>query len=50
MNDLDKYGFKGSFDGRGHVISNLTINAPEVGGVGLFGVISTFPVVKSCTG
>ena len=47
MNDLDKYGFKGSFDGRGHVISNLTINAPDVGGVGLFGVISTGKVVRN---
>jgi cytochrome c553 len=47
MNDLDKYGFKGSFDGRGHVISNLTIDAPDVGGVGLFGVISTGKVVSN---
>jgi hypothetical protein len=47
MNDLDKYGFKGSFDGRGHVISNLTINAPDVGGVGLFGVISSGKVVRN---
>jgi cytochrome c553 len=47
MNDLDKYGFKGSFDGRGHVISNLTISAPEVGGVGLFGVISKGKIVRN---
>jgi len=47
MNDLDKYGFKGSFDGRGHVISNLVINAPDVGGVGLFGVISSGKVVRN---
>jgi cytochrome c553 len=47
MNDLDKYGFKGSFDGRGHVISNLQINVPEVGGVGLFGVISSGKVVRN---
>jgi len=47
MNDLDKYGFKGSFDGRGHVISNLTINAPDVGGVGLFGVVSSGNVVRN---
>jgi hypothetical protein len=47
MNDLDKYGFKGSFDGRGHTISNLRIDAPEVGGVGLFGVISRGNVVRN---
>jgi len=47
MNDLDKYGFKGSFDGRGHVISNLRIDAPEVGGVGLFGVVSKGKVVSN---
>jgi cytochrome c553 len=47
MNDLDKYGFKGSFDGRGHVISNLHIDAPEVGGVGLFGVVSKGKVVSN---
>jgi len=47
MNDLDKYGFKGSFDGRGHVISNLSIDAPDVGGVGLFGVISSGKVVSN---
>ncbi len=47
MNDLDKYGFKGSFDGRGHTISNLTISMPELGGVGLFGVISRGKVVRN---
>ena len=47
MNDLDKYGFKGSFDGRGHVITNLHIDAPDVGGVGLFGVVSTGKVVSN---
>ncbi|MCP4001167.1 MAG: c-type cytochrome [Gammaproteobacteria bacterium] len=47
MNDLDKYGFKGSFDGRGHTISNLNINSPDVGGVGLFGVISSGKVVRN---
>lgn len=47
MNDLDKYGFKGSFDGRGHTISNLSIDAPEVGGVGLFGVISRGKMVRN---
>ena len=47
MNDLDKYGFKGSFDGGGHIISNLTINVPESGGVGLFGVISSGKVIRN---
>lgn len=47
MNDLDAYGFKGSFDGRGHVISNLSIDAPAIGGVGLFGVISSGKVVRN---
>lgn len=47
MNDFDKYGFKGSFDGRGHVISNLTISMPDSGGVGLFGVISRGKVVRN---
>jgi hypothetical protein len=47
MNDLDKYGFKGGFDGRDHVIRNLTINAPDVGGVGLFGVISSGKVIRN---
>ena len=47
MNDFDKYGFKGSFDGRGHVISNLTVSVPESGGVGLFGVISRGKVVRN---
>ena len=30
--------FEGTFDGNGHVISNLYINEPTVEGVGLFGV------------
>jgi hypothetical protein len=47
MVELDKYGFKGSFDGRGHTISNLSISAPGLGGVGLFGVISRGKVVRN---
>lgn len=47
MIELDKYGFKGSFDGRGHTISNLSISAPELGGVGMFGVISRGKVVRN---
>ncbi len=31
----------------GHVISNLVIDAPDVGGVGLFGVISSGKVVRN---
>lgn len=30
--------FEGEFDGQGHTISNLYINAPKLEGVGLFGV------------
>ncbi|MEC9375311.1 MAG: cytochrome c [Pseudomonadota bacterium] len=47
MKAFDEFGFKGSFDGRGHVISNLKINAPESGGVGLFGVISRGKMVRN---
>ncbi len=32
--------FRGSFDGNGHTISNLTINRPEEENVGLFGVVT----------
>ena len=52
-NDLDMAGvsiepignyykrFKATFDGNGHVISNLTISKPESQEVGLFGYVST---------
>ena len=32
--------FKGEFDGRGHVIKNLTVNAPSLDYAGLFGYVS----------
>ena len=32
--------FEGTFDGQGHTISNLYVNAPEGEGVGLFGVVA----------
>jgi hypothetical protein len=32
--------FTGVFDGNGHKISNVTINAPETAGVGLFGCVA----------
>jgi hypothetical protein len=32
--------FTGVFDGAGHKISNIKINAPETGGVGLFGCVA----------
>ncbi len=36
----DRFGFTGSVVGHGHVIRGLTISKPEVGGVGLFGVLA----------
>ncbi|WP_157182314.1 YDG domain-containing protein [Methylobacterium sp. WSM2598] len=36
----DALRFSGAFDGRGHVISGLTINAPTSDFVGLFGAVS----------
>ena len=33
----NNFGFDGTFEGSGHTISNLTINLPSVGFVGLFG-------------
>lgn len=34
------YAFTGSFDGRGHTISNLVINQPEGWALGLFGCVA----------
>lgn len=31
--------FTGNFDGLGHIVSNLTINNPSIGNVGLFGYV-----------
>ncbi len=36
----DAFGFTGSLEGHGHVIRRLRIARPEVGGVGLFGVLA----------
>ena len=47
MVEGDKYGYKGTFDGRGHVIRNLTISRLERGGVGLFGVLSKPGIVMN---
>ncbi len=38
--------FKGTFDGRGHVLSHLVLDAANVNNVGLFGVLATGSVVK----
>ncbi|NND37335.1 MAG: hypothetical protein HKN81_09405, partial [Gammaproteobacteria bacterium] len=45
MRALGQFGFAGVFDGRGYSIRNLTIDAPERGGVGLFGVLAESGVV-----
>ncbi len=38
--------FKGTFDGNGHTISGITINAPEESGIGFFGYIASGSTVK----
>jgi cytochrome c553 len=45
----DKFGFTGSFDGGGHVIRKLRISKPEVGGVGLFGVLAKPGSIRGIT-
>ena len=47
MRALGEFGFSGVFDGRGFTIANLTIAAPERGGVGLFGVLAESGVVMN---
>jgi cytochrome c553 len=47
MRALGQFGFAGVFDGRGYTIHNLTIDAPERGGVGLFGVLAESGVVMN---
>lgn len=42
----DTFGFTGSFDGGGHVIRDLRIARPGVGGVGLFGVLARSGTVR----
>ncbi|MBJ7556301.1 GLUG motif-containing protein [Marinomonas spartinae] len=39
--------FMGTFDGQSHVISNLTINRPSTGGVGLFGGVGLDGAVRN---
>ncbi|MDR1515676.1 MAG: hypothetical protein LBS45_08275 [Synergistaceae bacterium] len=41
--------FTGVFDGGGHTISNVTINAPESAGVGLFGCVAGTGAVSNLT-
>ncbi len=44
----DKYnGFKGVFDGNGHVISNIKINLPESSCVGVFGYTDVNSIIKN---
>ncbi|HJP39620.1 MAG TPA: GLUG motif-containing protein [Gammaproteobacteria bacterium] len=45
MRTMGRFGYAGVFDGRGHVIRNLSISAPERGGVGLFGVLGASGIV-----
>jgi len=47
MRALGEFGYAGVFDGQGHTIRNLTIQADERGGVGLFGVLSASGVVMN---
>ncbi|MEI2302436.1 two-partner secretion domain-containing protein [Ensifer sp. MJa1] len=41
--------FVGTFDGLGHMISNLTINRPTMEGVGLFGFVGGDGVIRNFT-
>jgi len=45
----DKFGFTGGFDGNGFSIRKLRIARPEVGGVGLFGVLAKPGVIRNVT-
>jgi len=47
MRALGQFGFTGVFDGQGFVIRNLEIQAPERGGVGLFGVLAESGIVMN---
>ncbi|MFM2485430.1 beta strand repeat-containing protein [Celerinatantimonas yamalensis] len=40
-------GFTGTFDGQSHVISNLTINRPLTGYVGLFGYVGSGGIIRN---
>ncbi len=43
----DKTRYTGKFDGQGHRISNLTVNCPDMEGVGLFGTVTGSVEVKN---
>ena len=45
MKAMGRFGYTGVFDGRGHKIRGLGIDAPERGGVGLFGVLAPTGVI-----
>ena len=47
MITLDRYGFQGVFDGRGHTIRGLRISKPAGGGIGLFGVLGGQGAVRN---
>ena len=40
MISRDRFGYSGHFDGNDHTLSNLHVNKPESGGVGLFGTLA----------
>ena len=47
MITLDRYGFQGVIDGRGHTIRALRISKPGGGGIGLFGVLGARGTVRN---
>jgi len=47
MISFDRYGFQGTIDGQGHVLSGLRISLPEGGGVGLIGVLGQSGTVRN---
>ena len=46
MITLDRYGFQGVIDGRGHTIRGLRISRPGGGGIGLLGVLGARGTVR----
>ena len=46
MITLDRYGFQGVIDGRGHTIRGLRISRPGGGGIGLLGVLGAQGTVR----
>ena len=47
MISFDRYGFQGTVDGQGHVITGLRISNPTGGGVGLIGVLGQRGTVRN---